>query len=277
MNQVAETLKGGGIHAEPKTRTDTCEKHGEFEAKCFIGQIWSKCPACNAEAQAREKAEAEAKVREAKLQAWQKRIGEAGIPERFQNRSLKSYVPTTKRQEKALEFSIAYADGFDEVLKTGRSAIFVGTPGTGKTHLTCGIGLRIMHRDNRTVLFTSVYRAVRRIKETWHKGSVETESQVVEAFVFPDLLILDEVGQQFGSETEKLILFDILNERYEKRRPTLLLANIPLEDFRRKDDSPDAPLRPGVISYLGERLIDRLREDGGEYVILDGESMRGRL
>ena len=266
-----------GVHAQPKTKPAVCEQHGEFESRCFVGTIWSKCPTCNAEARAREKADAEAKSRETKLQAWQKRIEGAGIPERFQSRTLKSFVAENPGQKRALEFALAYADGFDDVLKTGRSAIFVGKPGTGKTHLSAGIGLRIMHRDNRTVLFTSVLRAIRRVKESWRRDSQESESDVVADFVQADLLILDEVGQQFGSDTEKLILFDILNERYERRRPTLLLANVPFEDFNYPNDSPGTPKRPGFRSYVGDRLIDRLREGGGEIIPFDWKSMRGEL
>ncbi len=262
-------LKEIGIYVEPKTRIDACDKHGRYEAKCFIKSIWSTCPTCNAEAQARERAEVEKKNREAKLQTWQRKIGDAGIPKRFQNRSLKNFIAETPSQKRALAFALAYANEFDDVLKTGRSAVFVGKPGTGKTHLSAGIGLRIMHRYNRTVLFISVLRAVRRIKQTWRKDSEETESQAIAALVFPDLLILDEVGQQFGSDAEKLILFDVLNERYEKRKPTLLLANIPLDDY---EDA--GRIQPGFKSFLGERIIDRLREDGGEFVVFDWESKR---
>ncbi|UUM20949.1 ATP-binding protein [Mycoavidus sp. SF9855] len=216
-----------------------------------------------------EKAEADKKAREAKLQAWQRKMGDAGIPERFQNRSLKNFIAETPSQKYALTFSLAYADGFEEVLKKGRSAVFIGKPGTGKTHLSTSIGLRIMRRYNRTVLFTSVLRAVRRIKETWRKDSKETESEATEALVFPDLLILDEVGQQFGTYAEKLILFDVLNGRYEKRKPTLLLANIPLDDYKEK-----GLIKPGLKSFLGDRIMDRLSEDGGEFVVFDWESKR---
>jgi DNA replication protein DnaC len=80
--------------------------------------------------------------------------------------------------------------------------------------------------------------------------------------VFPDLLILDEVGVQFGSDTEKLLLFDVLNERYEQRKPTLLLSNLALD---------------GVKAFLGERIYDRLREDGAEAVVFDWDSWRGRI
>ena len=64
-----------------------------------------------------------------------------------------------------------------------------------------------------------------------------------------------------GSEFERNMLFDILNERYEKRRPTLLLSNLNIDE---------------VKAYLGERVFDRLREDGGEVVVFDWQSWRSR-
>lgn len=138
---------------------------------------------------------------------------------------MNKFVASTSEQAHALAFATAYADGFDEVIKTGRSALFVSKVGTGKTHLATGIALCLMRRDGRAVLFTTVMRTVRSVKDTWIRGPDKTEAQVVAALVFLDLLILDEVGVQFGCDTEKLILFDVLNERYEKRRPTLLLSN----------------------------------------------------
>lgn len=257
-----KTIAAIGLHTTPKTRTEQCATHGPFESRCFVGSSWTRCPTCSAEAEAKDKTQLEAKERDDRRQAWQRRIGEAGIPERFQNRSLQSFVAETEAQARALEFASSYADGFDDALATGRSALFIGKPGTGKTHLAVGIGLRVMRRDNRTVLFMTVMRAIRRVKDTWSRESTESETQAIAALVFPDLLILDEVGVQFGSDTEKLILFDVLNERYEKRRPTLLLSNLLLDD---------------VKGYLGERVFDRLREDGGEAIPFDWASWRGRL
>jgi len=109
------------------------------------------------------------------------------------------------------------------------------------------------------VLFTTVQRAIRRIKDTWARGSEETETQAINAIAYPDLLILDEVGVQFGSEFEKQVLFDILNERYEKRKPTILLSNIPAKDLG---------------GYLGDRVADRLKEDGGKMITFEWESHR---
>lgn len=256
MNSIMDSIGG-----EIKTRTEQCETHGAYESKCYLGSIWTKCPVCAEEKQRQLDAELAAKAKEASARAWACRVSDAGIPERFQDRSLQSFVAANDGQAYALKFAETYADQFDDVLATGRSALFIGKPGTGKTHLAAGIGLRIMARQSRTVLFTTVIRAIRRVKDTWGKASNETETQAIETLVYPDLLILDEVGVQFGSDTEKMILFGVLNSRYEKRRPTLLLSNLTLDE---------------VKAYLGERVFDRLREDGGEAIVFDWESHRGR-
>lgn len=261
MNKMTATA-GFSPRAPQPTRAAQCAVHGPYESRCHFGAVWSQCPACAVESAARQQARREAGEREERRLAWQRRLGEAGIPERFRNRTLQSFVAETEAQARALAFATDYAERFDDVLATGRSALFIGRPGTGKTHLAVGIGLRLMHRDGRAVLFTTVMRAIRRVKDTWGRQSRESETQAIAALVFPDLLILDEVGAQFGSDTERLILFDVLNERYEKRRPTLLLSNLTVDE---------------VQGYLGERVFDRLREDGGEAVTFDWPSWRGRL
>lgn len=243
------------------TRQAECDKHGPYESQHYVGKIWSNCPECIKAAEAAAKAKDEERKREEERRRWEARLERSCIPERFLDRTLKNYEAKTEGQQQALAFATAYADNFDKALETGRCALFVGRPGTGKTHLAAGIGLRLMKRDSRRVLFTTVMRAVRSIKETWTRGSELTESEAIEKLVAPDLLILDEVGVQFGSETEKLMLFDVLNERYERRRPTLLISNLDLD---------------GVRAYLGERIFDRLREDGGEAVAFDWASYRGQ-
>lgn len=243
------------------TKEAECEKHGAYESRHLVGRMWTNCPQCIQAAEEARKEKEEAQRREAVQREWLARLDASCIPERFLDRTLKTYIAKTSGQQHALDFAQSYADGFDQALKTGRCALFVGMPGTGKTHLAAGIALRLMHRDRRLVLFTTVMRAVRSIKETWARGSEITETQAIAKLVAPDLLILDEVGVQFGSETEKLMLFDVLNERYERRRPTLLISNLDLD---------------GVRAYLGERIFDRLREDGGEAVAFDWASHRGQ-
>ncbi len=74
-----------------------------------------------------------------------------------------------------------------------------------------------------------------------------------------DLLILDEVGAQLGTDWERLMLFKIVNERYKAQLPTIIVSNI------------DAS---GLADYLGERIVDRMREGGGMTLVLDWPSYR---
>lgn len=112
-------------------RQDTCKIHGAFESVNYLGRIWSKCPVCTAQAAALTKQKEEAQERATRKAAWEQRLGDACIPERFTDRTLNNFVATTPEQVSALAFATAYADGFAEVLKTGRCAMFVGNVGTG--------------------------------------------------------------------------------------------------------------------------------------------------
>ena len=83
---------------------------------------------------------------------------------------------------------------------------------------------------------------------------------MIHRLIHLDLLILDEVGMQFGSDAERLLLFDVLNGRYEELKPTVLIGNLAV------DALPD---------YLDIRLLDRLRENGGVVVPFTWSSERG--
>ena len=115
--------------------------------------------------------------------------------------------------------------------------------------------------NGRQAVFTSVMRAVRSVKDTYGKGTGRTEAQAIRDLVAPDLLILDEVGVQHGSDTEKLILFEIINGRYEAARPAIVISYLDAE---------------GLEQFLGEQAFDRLREGGGRLMVFDWHSHRGK-
>ena len=261
MIDMATNFKAFGIHMPPLTKSASCATHGDFEAKCHLGDAWTKCPNCEGERKAAAELQEAAMAKAAQKEHWQRMLGSAGIPERFKDRTLASYNAETVEQQRALSFAQQYADGFDVVMKSGRGALFVGKPGTGKTHLAIGIALEVMGRWSGTALFTTAMRALRRVKGSWGGGSGERDSQAIAALVFPGLLILDEIGVQFGSDTEKMILFEVMNERYEQRKPTILLSNLTKDEVR---------------DCLGERIFDRMREDGGQVRVFDWESYRGQ-
>jgi DNA replication protein DnaC len=238
---------------------EICKIHGEYGSRNIFRKVWSGCPTCLADmkvVEERLKVEEEAKQRK---YIWKKKLGESCIPSRYEDRTLSSFITKDAGQQCALDFAKHYADHFVDVRACGRSAIFCGLVGTGKTHLAIGVGLQVMDQGY-SVFFITFQRAVRRVKNTFNKKSEESESDVINLLTYPDLLIVDEIGIQYGSDFEHNLLFDIINERYEKRRPTLLISNLTPKEVR---------------STLGERIYDRLREDGGQCVPFSWESHRG--
>ena len=248
------------IHEPPLEKTSNCELHGDYADKCFFNQWWRGCPVCNknkVDSLAEKNKEISDEQERIKLK---KRVAESCIPERFITRTLSTYQADDKndRQVRVLSFCTEYAENFSDHKKTGLSFLMLGLPGTGKTHLSIGIALEIM-KQGRSAVFTSASRMLRAVKDTYHKESQFSEKQVLAVYETCDLLILDEVGVQTGSDYEKNIIFDVINSRYENVRPTIILSNLSIDECK---------------LYLGERVFDRMREGGGKAFLLDWPSYR---
>jgi DNA replication protein DnaC len=260
---TTETLPDGKLKIDlPSTGDErrNCSAHGEYTARTYGAagvQMHGACPQCSELYRAvREKEEAQA--REA---AKPDLLKASAIPKRFADKSLADFVATSKEQKKAHAVASRFVDHFDDVRQRGTSVILCGTYGTGKTLLACAMAQAVIVRYGRSAAYTTALNAVRRIKDTWRQVDhvVETEKQAIAAFVKPDLLVLDEVGVQFGSEAEKLLLFDILNGRYEDVKPTIVISNLDVN---------------GMAGYLGDRVMDRLKEGGGMIVPFEWQSHR---
>lgn len=234
----------------------TCSKHGDYEAvqvKVFGSTQWQGCEKCE-----REERDTEQRIEQDKR--FNQRIEFARIPLRFRDKGFTEYRAESAGQQRALLLTSAYAKDFASQLKEGRCLVLVGAAGTGKTHLALAIAKDVI-RQGFTARYVTVHEAIEAIRETWRSDSVEPESAVVKRMAGVDLLVLDEVGVQYGKESEHVELFKILNKRYNDVKPTVVLSNV----------SPDELSR-----YLGERVYDRLRENGGKVVPFDWQSERGK-
>jgi DNA replication protein DnaC len=168
-----------------------------------------------------------------------------------------NYNPTCQRAAKVKADCQEYVSGFKA--NAGNSLMMVGSPGTGKNMLAAIICQDVV-KKGFTALHTTAIKLVRRVKDSW-RNKEESEQAVIDYFVTPDLLVIDEIGVQFGSQTEQLYLTEVINDRYERRRPTILISNLKLSQ---------------LSDVLGERVVDRFYDDGSKMMVFDWESYRRR-
>lgn len=232
-----------------------CERHGEFESRHIIRSVWSSCPACEAERRERERADAERREQAERERRHLEMLGAAAIPARFIGRTFENFRADTDGKRHALTVARDYAEDFAELSRRGAGLVFSGLPGTGKSHLATAILQALLGRDVRYVTCMDLIRSIR---ETWRKDSERSEGQVLRYLERLDLLVIDEMGVQYGTDGEQTILFDVLDRRYREVRPTILLTN---QD------------RAGLKAYVGERIFDRLAETC-RWVPFDWESYR---
>ena len=241
-----------------------CPTHGAYAARVYriehCRPIQTGCPQCGEE---RRAAEAERKEREAQAERSRKvhaLLSSAGLPARFADRSFDSYTAKEQGQKIALGVCRAFAEAWPEKRAAGGSLVLSGAPGTGKTHLACAIANYVMREHLASAAFGSVATMLRHIKDTYRKDSDRSEQDAINDLVRPDLLILDEVGVQIGSEHEKLLMFEVLNSRYQELRPTILISNLSASELE---------------GFLGQRVMDRYRECGS-VLAFDWQSFRGQ-
>lgn len=237
----------------------TCEKHGVEKQAINFGWYDSTpswrwfCLKCGEEQRERDRREETKRENLRRQERINKNLENAMIAPRFQSKIFENFHAETDKQIHTLKQTREFLDHFGE--STGM--IFTGKPGTGKNHLASAITKEVVTVKGKTALITTAMKIVRAIKASWSGGN---ESEAIRRFIEPDLLVIDELGVQFGSDTEKLYLTEIINDRYEWLKPTIILTNLTM---------------PELAKVLGERVIDRFRE-GGQVLVFNWESHRGK-
>lgn len=126
------------------------------------------------------------------------------------------------------------------------SVIFVGDPGTGKTHLATALGLCAAHQGRR-VRFATTGQLVCELVEARDAHEL---GRVIRRYSRIDLLILDELGYLPLQKSDAELLFQVLSDRHE-RRSVIITTNLSFGDWTQV--FVDARLCRAVIDRLTHR------------------------
>ena len=147
-----------------------------------------------------------------------------------------------------------------DFIKTGQNIILTGNPGTGKTHLAIGLGIKACLQGYK-VLFTTVHRLLTQLRESHSQRILR---QIELRFEKYDLVICDEFGYiSFDKEGSEL-LFNHLSLR-SGSKSTIITTNL---NFDRWSEIFGDPV-------LTAALVDRMTHKA--YLIsMNGDSYRVR-
>jgi DNA replication protein DnaC len=127
-----------------------------------------------------------------------------------------------KKMNRSLIFDLATSN----FIARHEDALFLGPPGSGKSHLAQAIGLAAIQQGYR-VLYRETHTLLAELAEASLDG---TRKQRMELLSTIPLLIIDDLGMRKLPPTAAEELLEIVMRRYE-RTSTLLTSNRPVEDW----------------------------------------------
>lgn len=199
------------------------------------------------------------------------RFSRMAIPKRYAGCTVNGFKAEGEAQKRVKAFVIDFCKDIRARIEHGDSLIFSGGFGNGKSHLACAIA-KVAMEAGFSCQFVTLSHLIAEVHESWGPSRRESEIEIIKRYAGLDLLIIDEVGAQYGTPAEVKILFDVLGERYGEMRSTILISNAPLMVTEKQAAAGIQPL----VSFIGERVLNRFRENGSAAIGFTWESYRGR-
>lgn len=146
------------------------------------------------------------------------------------------FNPSIKRQQ---IFELATC----RFVRERKDVLLIGPPGTGKSFIAQAVGYSAI-KQGLLVLYRSIFDVVR---DFLHDEAFEGHERVLNKYLKPDLLIVDDMGVKVLPRRSGEILFEIVMRRYETRS-TMMTSNRPIEDWGKL--LQDVPSATAILDRL---------------------------
>jgi DNA replication protein DnaC len=198
-------------------------------------------------------------------------LAAARIPKRYEHCELANYTTDFPGAHPSLARAHLMASRFVQEYdpRDGTGLLFIGTIGTGKTHLAAGIIKELIRSRGATCLFYDYRELLKTIQNSYNPAVQTTEMGILRPLFDADVVVIDEIGGQISSEWVWDTVSLIINTRYNDQKAVILTTNFedlpaaaavpidePVDRFRAKQ----VARKYNLGDRIGERMRSRLHE-----------------
>ena len=124
-----------------------------------------------------------------------------------------------------------YVEQFKKMKEENIGLIIYGGVGTGKTYITCSIVNAIIEKylyECKVMNFSQI------LNELQNGGFNLNRNEYIDSLTRKTLLVIDDFGIERDTEYALEQIYNVINARYQKQKPTIITTNLDYKDLEKE-------------------------------------------
>lgn len=138
------------------------------------------------------------------------------------------------KENQSLIIAKNFVEDYEKMKKENIGLLFYGSVGSGKTYLACSIANSLIEQYQISVKIRNFAQIINELQ----KSSFDFDKNAyIESLVNTSVLILDDLGIERDTSYAKEQVYNIVNSRYLKQKPTIFTTNLSYDTIQNCKDS----------------------------------------